>query len=677
MGVLGQNDALEAAVALAQHHDAITGTEMQHVANDYAQRLSRGLASSSAVVSRAFGNIVRYFGAGVDLAAGQTPPAGAPRRVTGLEALRRLAEAGPGFQEGGGGGAHFARCPELNISRCDVTEAATAAPGGGYVRVALWNPTGWVREEFVRVPVASDRVAVLSGFGDPVVSQLLPLSEATEKLRAASKCGGDARRCSDPGEGSSGAGSPTFTLVFKAELMPMGFANFIVVSGDRFPARAVPAAMSDVRRVGAGEDYLVELANGHVQATFSNAGGALVDLAHGVRAAFDPQMHWYAARQAKPPPNSGAYSFRPVGKVAMPGDGALTVVTGPVVSEVRRAHGEWASLEYRLYEGARHLEAEWTVGPVPVDDGQGKEVVVEFATDLASGERFRTDANGRDLLLRTRNATSDEPVAGNYYPMAAAAALREEEGCDAGAGAAACREFALVTDRGQGASSLRPGQLEVMLHRRLLVENQGVREHLNETQCGCRECDCPGLAARGAFRLAVGRAGGPAAAWRRSAQERVQNPVVAAFHDLSAAGVVELVPDFAAMGAALPPNVGLMTLQPLGPCAVLLRLAHLYERGEHPARSRKARVDLRALVPEARILRVEELTLTANAAKGRGEPGAGHRAGLRGRPLASLRDRFVELGPMEIRTFNLTVNFHEGHHSACRGDAAREAAVQV
>ena len=113
MGVLGQNDALEAAVALAQHHDAITRTEMQHVANDCAQRLSRGLASSSAVVSRAFGNIARYFGAGVDLAVGQTPPAGAPRRVTGLEALRRLAEAGSGE---GGSGAEFAPCPKLNLS---------------------------------------------------------------------------------------------------------------------------------------------------------------------------------------------------------------------------------------------------------------------------------------------------------------------------------------------------------------------------------------------------------------------------------------------------------------------------------------------------------------------------------------------------------------------------------
>ena len=35
-------DSLEAAVSLLQHHDSITGTEKQHVADDYHVRLDRG-----------------------------------------------------------------------------------------------------------------------------------------------------------------------------------------------------------------------------------------------------------------------------------------------------------------------------------------------------------------------------------------------------------------------------------------------------------------------------------------------------------------------------------------------------------------------------------------------------------------------------------------------------------
>lgn len=30
-------------MGIAQHHDAVSGTEKQHVANDYAQRLSEGI----------------------------------------------------------------------------------------------------------------------------------------------------------------------------------------------------------------------------------------------------------------------------------------------------------------------------------------------------------------------------------------------------------------------------------------------------------------------------------------------------------------------------------------------------------------------------------------------------------------------------------------------------------
>lgn len=40
-------DSLADALALAQHHDAVTGTEKQHITNDYAMRLSIGYTQVS------------------------------------------------------------------------------------------------------------------------------------------------------------------------------------------------------------------------------------------------------------------------------------------------------------------------------------------------------------------------------------------------------------------------------------------------------------------------------------------------------------------------------------------------------------------------------------------------------------------------------------------------------
>eukprot|EP00775_Hariotina_reticulata_P012334 gene12334-12467_t len=46
-------DALEYAVSLTQHHDAVTGTEKQHVANDYARQLHIGMEQAAAVINEA------------------------------------------------------------------------------------------------------------------------------------------------------------------------------------------------------------------------------------------------------------------------------------------------------------------------------------------------------------------------------------------------------------------------------------------------------------------------------------------------------------------------------------------------------------------------------------------------------------------------------------------------
>ncbi len=84
---------------------------------------------------------------------------------------------------------------------------------------------------------------------------------------------------------------------------------------------------------------------------------------------------------------------------------------------------DWGSQEVNLFDNVSTVEVEWTVGPIPIDDNIGKEVIVRYDTDIASASKYYTDANGREVLERIRdfrptwNYTVLESVSGNYYPI--------------------------------------------------------------------------------------------------------------------------------------------------------------------------------------------------------------------------------------------------------------------
>jgi lysosomal alpha-mannosidase len=84
---------------------------------------------------------------------------------------------------------------------------------------------------------------------------------------------------------------------------------------------------------------------------------------------------------------------------------------------------DWVTQEMSLYDDSTMVEVEWTVGPIPIDDNVGKEIILRYDTDIQSQSKFYTDANGREVLERVRdyrptwNYTIVEPVSGNYYPI--------------------------------------------------------------------------------------------------------------------------------------------------------------------------------------------------------------------------------------------------------------------
>lgn len=40
------------------------------------------------------------------------------------------------------------------------------------------------------------------------------------------------------------------------------------------------------------------------------------------------------------------------------------------------------------------------IGPIPTDDGVGKEVITRMTANMATKKEFYTDSNGRDFLKR-------------------------------------------------------------------------------------------------------------------------------------------------------------------------------------------------------------------------------------------------------------------------------------
>jgi len=159
---------LERAMGVAQHHDAVSGTEKQHVAYDYAKRLSQGTDE----VFRAF------------------------------EPMLRLR-----FGLGAGEGIHL--CPRLNISECLPVENKSV------FSVFLWNPLARMVESWQRVPVVAGKLAcgveefgVFELDGRRVDSEVVEVDEATRRI-------------------PERVASADFEVVFLAELAPVNFTGFV------------------------------------------------------------------------------------------------------------------------------------------------------------------------------------------------------------------------------------------------------------------------------------------------------------------------------------------------------------------------------------------------------------------------------------------------------------------
>mmetsp|Transcript_3417 Transcript_3417/g.9779 ORF Transcript_3417/g.9779 Transcript_3417/m.9779 type:complete len:702 (-) Transcript_3417:135-2240(-) len=244
-------DPLAAAVALTQHHDAVTGTEKQHVAYDYAFRLAAG-------------------GAVADLAV--------------QEALSVLTGAGPGPALGG----EFVLCKLLNESSCPVADLASRT--GKPFTIAVYNPLSERRLFPVRVPVGSRSLTVVDGeTGTPVpsvVAEATPTASATQNLQSADE-------------------SSPWVLTFPAPMRPFALRTFLVLPSS---APSTPSftdsdkAEAATRGQAIADEDEVVAENEHLRVTFSRSSGLMTGFTNkdeNVSVAVENQLLWYPAEQVR------------------------------------------------------------------------------------------------------------------------------------------------------------------------------------------------------------------------------------------------------------------------------------------------------------------------------------------------------------------------------------------
>ncbi|XP_059478778.1 lysosomal alpha-mannosidase-like [Neocloeon triangulifer] len=592
--------SLREAMGIMQHHDAITGTEKQHVAEDYAFRLHRSMEHCHETTKNALNKLAMK-----------------------VEAAENL---------------EFRSCLYSNISQCDVSEISDR-----FV-VTLYNPLAQAASPFVRLPVREFAYQVRDEIG-AVLSNTQMIKIPTPVLTI-------------PGRSSQA----TQELVFQAmDVPPLGFKSYHITRTTT-PLQP-PSSVNEFT-----------IANEDIEITFdqdTNTLSSVRDIAADKIYSITQDFQFYKARAGtnlQPSTRaSGAYIFRPLDHKKFPVSNSpptLETYKGDLVNEIHQTWNEWISSVTRIYKGSKAIELEWTVGPIPVTDLQGKEVVTHMKLDgWETLGKFYTDSNGREVLERNRDLrpTWDfnpefEPVAQNYYPITTTISLRNHAADNNN------EEFVVITDRAQGGSSIENGTLELMLHRRLLFDDdKGVGEALNE------EAFADGLVARGKHILLFGQTQDHPTSLYKQRQLTRDNMVLAPWVFLTPTTLAATDYQskyntlYSGLMKEVPPNVNLLTLEPWGGPdgdQILVRVEHFLEQSDDPELSTPAFVPIMGLIERINDnYFVRETTLGGNQwlednvrleFKVEGEDEVSQQLP---RPDPSEDATNITLNPMQIRTF--------------------------
>ncbi|XP_043951813.1 alpha-mannosidase 2 [Gambusia affinis] len=420
------------SLGLFQHHDAVTGTARDPVVIDYGTRLFHAILNLRQVLLSSAHWLILLDKS--QYHEDQSKP--------------------------------FLQMDEVISAQDTLPQKTTLTLGDEPRSLIVLNPTEQLRTSVITLVVDTpDARVVDAASGRPMAVQVSAVWAEPSKVSA-----------------------EAFQLSFVAELPPLSLNVYHVIKA---PAGSAPRARYVVHRhgdpptvhsehfqvsrlQGPEADLPLLLSNKHLQIWSAPETGLLqkLQLQYGRVRQVQVRFLWYGTRTSGD--RSGAYLFLPGAEGPQTYSSSepplIRVTRGPIFSDITSCFPHFTHT-VRLYHLDGHAGKSLEISNmVDIRSETNRELVMRLVTDVASGNRFYTDLNG--FQMQQRRSLEKLPLQANFYPMTSAAFLQD-----------ASSRLSLLSAQSQAAASLRPGELELVLDRRLQQDdNRGLGQGVTDNK---------------------------------------------------------------------------------------------------------------------------------------------------------------------------------------------------
>ncbi|CAH0550775.1 unnamed protein product [Brassicogethes aeneus] len=415
LGLEGILSNARKALSLFQHHDGVTGTAKDFVVVDYGKKMLLAINGCQKVLQICTHVLLNGYNA-------DTP---------NLD-------------------MSYYTIDDLMHSHDSLIEHSQITIGVPYMptkKVVIFNPLAFKRTEVVSFHVSTPFVEVTDGQGKTIDCQLSPVFEYGPAIS-----------------------QTKYQLHFVATVPALGLAGYTIraLEESDIPKETHFAAVKILNHyddIAAPKSFHIEvlpqsseftLRNERITASFNELGllKAIKTKTDGNVVPVHLDFAKYGVRNRNE--RSGAYLFLPDGD-AIPLDvqsPTVNLIEGRIFSSVT-LQLPYVRHTATLYDspGADGLGLE-IENIVDISTTSNFELVMRLSTNIESGEEYFTDVNGYQIMRRKR--FKKIPLQANYYPIPTMAYIEDKK-----------TRISIVTSGPLGCASLNPGQIEVMLDRRL------------------------------------------------------------------------------------------------------------------------------------------------------------------------------------------------------------------